>query len=172
MTRPEILDNAKKCVCGDREQDYGSPENNFSTIAKLWEAYKGTPYTAVDVAAMLMLLKIGRISSGHGKSDNWIDAAGYAACGGEIESKSKPSELTQEIREELFVEKKLGKWDGISNDALRVVICTRTTCDKCSIETAKRNAASEKTCWEWISENPEIARPLMLDWLKKNGGEK
>lgn len=26
MKREEILDAAKRCVCGDREQDYGSPE--------------------------------------------------------------------------------------------------------------------------------------------------
>lgn len=35
MNRKEILEAAAKCVCGDREQDYGSPENNFQTIAKL-----------------------------------------------------------------------------------------------------------------------------------------
>lgn len=29
MNREEILKCAKICVCGDREQDYGSPENNF-----------------------------------------------------------------------------------------------------------------------------------------------
>ena len=86
MTRPEILDTAKKCVCGDREQDYGTPESNFSTIAQLWTAYKGVELTAVDVAVFLSLVKIGRIASGHGKADNWIDLAGYAACGGEIES--------------------------------------------------------------------------------------
>jgi hypothetical protein len=34
---------------------------------------------------MLALMKISRISSGHAKADNWIDLAGYAACGGEIE---------------------------------------------------------------------------------------
>ncbi len=33
MTRSEILDAAHKCVCGDREEDYGSPEKNFQTIA-------------------------------------------------------------------------------------------------------------------------------------------
>ena len=86
MTRPEILDTAKKCVCGDREQDYGTPEKNFGTIAALWTAYKGIELTAVDVAAMLSLVKLGRIASGHGKADNWIDLAGYAACGGEIEA--------------------------------------------------------------------------------------
>lgn len=38
-----------------------------------------------DVAAMMSLLKIARVATGHGKADNWIDLAGYAACGGEIE---------------------------------------------------------------------------------------
>ena len=95
MTRKEIFANAINCVCGDREQDYGSPENNFDTIAKMWGAYlhnlpvnaSGHPLIKEkDVAAMLALLKIARISSGHAKADNWIDLAGYAACGGELES--------------------------------------------------------------------------------------
>lgn len=95
MKRAEILETAKKCVCGDREQDYGSPENNFQTIADLWAIYLSRTcispdadvcITAKDVAAMLALLKIARIASGHAKDDNWIDLAGYAACGGEIEA--------------------------------------------------------------------------------------
>ncbi len=87
MTRKEILDAAAKCVCGDREQDYGSPENNFRRIAELWSTYLNAAYTLrpADVAAMLALLKIARISSGHDKDDNWIDLAGYAACGGEVQ---------------------------------------------------------------------------------------
>ena len=84
--RADILDAAKRCVCGDREQDYGSPESNFGKIAEFWSTYTGYPFDAKDVAAMLALLKIARISSGHAKEDNWIDLAGYAACGGEIES--------------------------------------------------------------------------------------
>lgn len=86
MKRPDILDTAKKCVCGDREQDYGSPEDNFQKIADLWTAYYGQEFTAVDVAIFMSLVKIGRIASGHGNADNWVDLAGYAACGGEIES--------------------------------------------------------------------------------------
>ncbi len=95
MTRKEILAAAEKCVCGDREQDYGSPENNFNTIARMWAAYLHAlkmaqgggefKLMAKDVAAMLALLKIARIASGHAKADNWIDLAGYAACGGELE---------------------------------------------------------------------------------------
>ena len=91
MARTEILEAAQKCVCGDREQDYGSPEDSFLTIGNLWTVYLAASgklherLTPKDVAAMMGLLKIARIASGHGKMDNWIDLAGYAACGGEIE---------------------------------------------------------------------------------------
>ena len=90
MTREDILTRAMTCVSGDREQDYGSPEQNFKTIALLWSVYLqrlGRGYLEDrEVAAMLALLKIARIASGNAKADNWIDLAGYAACGGEIES--------------------------------------------------------------------------------------
>lgn len=87
MTRKELLEAAAKCVVGDREEDYGAPEQNFERIAAFWRAYLGiADITAKDVAAMLALLKIARIASGHAKSDNWVDLAGYAACGGEIEA--------------------------------------------------------------------------------------
>ena len=93
MTRDKILEEALHCVSGDREQDYGSPESNFRTISLLWSIYiqrLGRVYLEEkDVAAMLALLKIARIASGHAKTDNWIDLAGYAACGGEIESEQK-----------------------------------------------------------------------------------
>ena len=86
MTRSEILAEAEKCVCTDREQAYGSPENNFSLIARLWREYLDTdnPITAHDVAMMMALLKIARIATGKPKTDNYIDLAGYAACAGEI----------------------------------------------------------------------------------------
>lgn len=86
MKRAEILDAAKNCVCGKREQDYGSPENNFQLIANLWNAYFHDEFgvTAEDVAMMMALLKIARIRSGSGTVDSFVDLAGYAACGGEI----------------------------------------------------------------------------------------
>lgn len=95
MTREEILAAAKQCVCGDREQDYGSPEANFGMISDLWGLYlqkscvRGDDavvcINSEDVAAMMCLFKIAHIATGHGKADNWIDLAGYAACGGELE---------------------------------------------------------------------------------------
>ena len=33
MKRAEILEAARVCVCGERERDYGTPENNFETSA-------------------------------------------------------------------------------------------------------------------------------------------
>ena len=83
-TRESILDAAKRCVCGDREQDYGSPEDNFAVIAAPWTAYTGTDITPTDVAMMMALLKIARAKAGS-KPDTYIDLAGYAACGGELE---------------------------------------------------------------------------------------
>ena len=84
VNRESILDAAKRCVCGDREQDYGSPEDNFAVIAALWTAYTGTDITPKDVAMMMALLKIARAKAGS-KPDTYIDLAGYAACGGELE---------------------------------------------------------------------------------------
>lgn len=93
LTRADILHAAEKCVCGQRETDYGTPEDNFKTIAELWEAYLNKACTrgvnvrveAKDVAVMMALLKIARIAAGGGKADSWIDLAGYAACGAECE---------------------------------------------------------------------------------------
>ena len=95
MNRAEILEAARGCVCGEREQDYGSPENNFETIGLLWGVYlraahpemaKGMAVNSVtpkDVAAMMALLKVARIATGS-SPDSFIDLAGYAACAGEI----------------------------------------------------------------------------------------
>lgn len=87
MTREDVLNDAKECVCKNRENDYGSPEDSFQTIANLWTAYLDHGVSAKDVAVMMALLKIARIKTGTFKADSWVDLAGYAACGGEIASR-------------------------------------------------------------------------------------
>lgn len=93
MNRAEILEAAKACVCGQREQDYGSPEDNFRVIASFWETYlrgncvgddADVCILPEDVAMMMALLKIARIKTGTATKDSFVDLAGYAACGGEI----------------------------------------------------------------------------------------
>ena len=93
MTRKENLAAAEKCVCGDREQDYGIPENSFRLIAEFWHTYLSAKCVAAgvhvqlepeDVAAMMALLKIARASVNPEHIDSWIDLVGYGCCGGEI----------------------------------------------------------------------------------------
>lgn len=96
-TRRSILRDAERCVAGEREQDYGSPENSFAVIGKLWGIYleekclRDGHITILpeDTAALMCLFKTARVATGHGKTDNWVDLAGYAACGGEIEGGKK-----------------------------------------------------------------------------------
>ncbi len=87
MTREEVLKAAAECVLKDRANTYGPPEDSFSIIAELWSAYFGLDMTSVDVAAMMILLKLARIRKSPDHADSWVDIAGYAACGGEIGTK-------------------------------------------------------------------------------------
>ena len=86
MTRKEVLQTAEKMVCGHREQDYGSPEDNFKVIADFWSTYKGVEFSGTDVAMMMAWLKVARIKSGSGTDDSFVDLAGYAACAAEVNS--------------------------------------------------------------------------------------
>jgi hypothetical protein len=85
MNRADILATASEYVTKDRAATHGDAEDNFRRIADLWNAYLGVDdITSIDVAVMLALLKVARIRSNPTHADNWIDIAGYAACGGEI----------------------------------------------------------------------------------------
>lgn len=88
-TRQRVLKEAERCVCGQREQDYGTPEDSFQKIGTFWTAYLNYAVNidAEDVAAMMALLKIARISENPQHMDSWCDLAGYASCGGEIAGK-------------------------------------------------------------------------------------
>lgn len=94
LTRAAVLEKARACVCGEREEDYGSPEDSFGCIAELWEAYLRAAciapnavvtVTPADVAMLMALLKIARVGTSFvgGTADSFVDLAGYAACGAE-----------------------------------------------------------------------------------------
>jgi len=83
-TRTGILNQAEQYVTKDRAADHGDMEDNFREIAELWTQYTEHTLRSTDVAVMMTLLKIARLKSNPDNADNWIDACGYMACGGEL----------------------------------------------------------------------------------------
>lgn len=87
--RSRVLRTAEVHVNGERNIDYGDPISDFRTTAEFWQTYlmrimecRGhLDLRPHDVASMMMLLKVSRISWSPEKEDHWVDAAGYAACG-------------------------------------------------------------------------------------------
>lgn len=88
--RARTLDTAKACVTKDRQATHGKPENTFAAIAAIWSAQlsavrgEEVTITAEEVAALLAGLKLARITQNPQHLDNWVDLAGYAACGAEL----------------------------------------------------------------------------------------
>lgn len=82
--RTDILTTANTAITRDRAATHGNAENNFCIIAAYWSAHLDQPITATDVATMMVLFKMARAKTNPAHLDNWIDAAGYSALGGEI----------------------------------------------------------------------------------------
>ena len=89
--REEFLEQVQKIVCQDRNVTHGDAEDNFRVIAQLWNVYihnsKGEELNNKDVAIMMCLFKISRLMTNVNNMENWLDLAGYAACGGGIVKK-------------------------------------------------------------------------------------
>lgn len=85
--RVEALREAARIISGERDKQYGKPEDNFKRIAKIWSVTLGIEITNEDVAMMMVGLKLARYASKSGfQPDTWVDIAGYAACGYEVGS--------------------------------------------------------------------------------------
>ena len=156
MTRAEILKIAEKQVTGQRVQDYGKPEDNFSKIAGLWSAYIGHYVSELDVAMMMGLMKIARIKTGDGGTDDcFVDLAGYAACGGEIVGNEKDEKSKQdrafrlwrrgfgaeEIEEEVGID--ISKAKEYVEYFERHFKRPKSKCEKHAAESASTNKADE-----------------------------
>lgn len=84
MIRADVLDAARQAVTVDRAATHGRVEDTFGLIAGLWSARLGVPIAPHMVAIMLVDLKTARAQGNPGHRDNWVDMAGYAACGAEL----------------------------------------------------------------------------------------
>jgi len=88
--RAAVLREAERLITGDRNQTYGSPTQNFQDTAEVWSVLlghklkEGERIDPGEVASMMIALKLCRMKA-QPKRDNWIDTAGYAACGYEVD---------------------------------------------------------------------------------------
>ena len=81
--RTEILNEADSLINGERQAHYGTPQENFAAIAKMWSAYLGVEVSPADVCHLMTLLKVARLRNGP-HHDSSVDACGYTALGGEL----------------------------------------------------------------------------------------
>lgn len=85
LPRIEALREAARIISGDRDKQYGGPEDNFTRIAKVWSVIFNREFTSEDVAMAMVGVKLARFASDAGfQPDTWIDIAGYAGCGYEV----------------------------------------------------------------------------------------
>jgi len=97
--RGEVLDEAKRLTTGDRNVTYGPPDADFARTAGMLNALFGhilkEPLTPQDVAKIVICIKLSR-SVWNEKLDNYVDIAGYAACGWECVSVASDRESPEE----------------------------------------------------------------------------
>lgn len=90
MRASDVCAKAAELVGGEREAQHGTKIQNFSNIARLWDAYlrsrrdRAASVSAADVAHMMILLKVARTQTGTFNADDLIDAAGYSGCAAEL----------------------------------------------------------------------------------------
>jgi len=96
LPRDQVLVEASSAINGSRQTNYGNPEDNFLRIARVWNAYLKNIgivkpgdriLSNADTAAMMILMKTGRLANSIDHKESWVDIAGYAACGFESSQK-------------------------------------------------------------------------------------
>ena len=86
MRGEKIFNDVLKIINGERENQYGNPEDSFENISVRWTQFlkgrgklkENENITKQDVAIMLSDFKMARECHSH-KRDNLIDAIGYLA---------------------------------------------------------------------------------------------
>lgn len=90
--RQDMLRKAEQLVANGRNNEYGEPTDNMQRTAEMLAAYfgnrNGRSIEAEDVAAIGVILKLGRLAHNPAHEDSWTDIAGYAAIGYECIKKT------------------------------------------------------------------------------------
>lgn len=96
-SRENIIKQVEKCILNDRQNTYGTPEDNFQKITDYWNTYLNIKddtfkLTKQDVAIMMVLLKVARMGTSPNHLDNFVDAAGYSIIAGSFCNLEKENE--------------------------------------------------------------------------------
>lgn len=82
----DILEEALRITGGDRQNQYGPPDQDFRRVAGMMNALfadklkEGAAFEPFNIAQLMILMKMSR-QLHQRKRDNWTDTAGYARCG-------------------------------------------------------------------------------------------
>ena len=86
--RNAVLERAGELISGDRQTDYGDALTNFTKIADGWALILGVDKISPHQVALCMdWVKTARLLVSPNHTDSWIDKAGYAALGAELQSR-------------------------------------------------------------------------------------
>lgn len=101
-----ILNTANDVINGERKEDYGDAFDSFDRIAGLWSSYLDHHITPVDVAHMMILMKVSR-GTNHAKfnkihEDNLVDIAGYSALACQVSENFFKDEAARNVKDEEF----------------------------------------------------------------------
>lgn len=104
--RAKFLKQVEGLVCMDRNVQHGDAEDNFRNIATLWTDYLAMrpngPLQSYEVGIMMTLFKIARMVHNPTNQDNWLDSAGYMACGAVIAEGIKEPEVKQRAPQDII----------------------------------------------------------------------
>lgn len=82
--KTSVLATADSLIHGARQDNYGGVEESFGKIAEGWAMILNAEVSPVQVSLCMIWLKVMRHVAG-GSQDDWIDMAGYAGLGDELE---------------------------------------------------------------------------------------
>jgi Domain of unknown function (DUF6378) len=86
-----VLETAETLIYGDRAESYGSPLDQYTKVAALWNAYLGvTIIRPEDAVNMMILLKVQRNGREGYHEDSVVDIAGYAGVAEKLHNEQQP----------------------------------------------------------------------------------
>lgn len=99
--RVEILNEAAALIVGQRQEDYGTPQENFQRIADYLNIHlkknleNNIPISPRQTAEMMVLLKLARTINSPTR-DSYVDIGGYAGIAGELAKDEQDKKATSE----------------------------------------------------------------------------